>query len=343
MIRKKHILLFTPGFPSDENDSTCMPYLQTYLKEACKEKHQLKFTVITLQYPYKSSSYIWNGIQVFSCGGGNRPFPLRFYYWGKAWNQLSRFHTEEKIDVVHSFWLSECTYLAQKWTVLKGVKHIATAMGQDVLSQNRYLNRISFDGLSLTAVSEYQRNILKSEIGKSAKVIAWGLDKMNFEYSERKIDILGVGSLTILKRFDAFLDVVAIALKRRPLLNIVLIGDGAENENLKQQAKSLGIKRLQFPGKLPRNEVLNLMMQSKVLLHTSSFESQGFVFNEALASGMAIVSKKVGIAEESERWLIAESEDQMADNLISLLAEKFETQTIVPLKQTVDGYKNLYV
>ncbi|MFT5919275.1 MAG: 1,2-diacylglycerol 3-alpha-glucosyltransferase, partial [Granulosicoccus sp.] len=340
----KHILILTPGFPANELDDTCMPYLQTYLKRASKDKYQIKFTVIALQYPYKSGGYLWNGIQVFSCGGSNRPFPIRFYYWGKAWNQLSHFHADNKIDVVHSFWLSECAFLAQKWTALKGVKHVATAMGQDVLSQNRYLNRIKFDGLSLTAVSEYQSNILRSEIGKTAKVIPWGLDKMNSEGSERKIDILGVGSLTTLKRFDVFLDVVAIALKHKPQLNVVLIGTGEESENLKQQAKSLGLQnKLQFVGELPRKEVLSLMKQSKVLLHTSSFESQGFVFNEALATGMAIVSRKVGIADESERWLISESENQMAENVISLLSETFGPQAIIPIKQTVDGYRNLYV
>ncbi|MGB0369237.1 MAG: hypothetical protein ACPGD8_07510 [Flavobacteriales bacterium] len=54
MTAPKHILILTPGFPENEADDTCMPYLQTYLREASKEEHGLRFTVISLQYPYKS-------------------------------------------------------------------------------------------------------------------------------------------------------------------------------------------------------------------------------------------------------------------------------------------------
>jgi hypothetical protein len=85
----KNIFILTPRFTTNENDVTCMPYLQTYLQEVSKEKHHFKFTAIPLQYPNKSRTYLWNGIQVFSGDENNRSFPLRFYYWRKLLKDYS--------------------------------------------------------------------------------------------------------------------------------------------------------------------------------------------------------------------------------------------------------------
>ena len=344
MTDRKHIVLLTPGFPADESDDVCMPYLQTYLKEVVKRNEEFKFSVITLQYPYKSKSYFWFGMRVFPCGGGNRLFPVRLYYWQKAMKFLSRIHREEKIDIVHSLWLSECTYLAQKWTKSNRVKHVATAMGQDVLPKNKYLKRINFDSMIIASVSDFQNERLNQTIGRSANcVVPWGIEELTSLQTERNIDVLGVGSLTTLKCYDVFLAVVASVLKDHPNIKIVLIGDGPERPNLERLAKQLGIAdQVQFLGKLKREKVLETMNRSKVLLHTSSFESQGFVFNEAIACGMSIVSKKVGIAEQSERWVISATEKEMADGIKALLQREFEPQTLISVKNTVAEYEKLY-
>jgi 1,2-diacylglycerol 3-alpha-glucosyltransferase len=344
MTDRKHIVLLTPGFPADESDDVCMPYLQTYLKEAVKRNEEFKFSVITLQYPYKSKSYLWFGIRVYPCGGRNRPFPFRLYYWQKAVKFLSRIHRDEKIDIVHSLWLSECTYLAQKWTASKGIKHVATAMGQDVLPKNKYLKRINFDSFIIASVSDFQNERLNQTIGRSANcVVPWGIEELTSLQTERNIDVLGVGSLTTLKCYDVFLAVVASVLKDHANIKIVLIGDGPERPNLERFANRLGIaEQVQFLGELKREEVLETMNRSKVLLHTSSFESQGFVFNEAIGCGMSIVSKKVGIAEQSERWVITEKEDEMADGVCALLRYKFEPDTLISAKDTVTEYEKLY-
>jgi 1,2-diacylglycerol 3-alpha-glucosyltransferase len=344
MTEAKHILILTPGFPSDESDDTCMPYLQTYLKEAVKGNSQLKFSVIALQYPYESKSYLWHGIPVFSCGGSNRSFPVRFYYWRKAFKRLSVEHSRQKIDVVHSLWLSECTLLAQKWTAANNVMHVATAMGQDVLPSNRYLKRINLDKLAIAAVSSSQNQVLKGTAGRFAdQIIPWGMDEMNKEESNRSIDVLGVGSLTSLKAFDSFLRIVALILQTNSQLRVSIIGDGPERESLEKLAESLGLKeKVQFSGNLPREAVLGFMQKSKVLLHTSTYESQGFVFNEAMACGMSIVSRKVGLAEESKWWAICEDEKDMAENVLTRLDQKFDPIALMPIQRTVDLYKRLY-
>ena len=344
MMAPKNIVILTPGFPSDESDDCCMPYLQVYLKEMAARNKLFKFRVVSVQYPYEPNCYNWHGIPVSAIGGKNRRFPMRLHYWRKTWTQLSRLHREEPIDVVHSLWLSECTFLAQKWTNSNRVKHITTAMGQDVLTQNRYLNRINFDGLPTAVVSSVQGKYLEKSTGKQAtRIIPWGLDKFDVNEAERSIDILGVGALTVLKDFGLFLKVIATVLKTNPNIKATLIGDGPERPHLEALAKALKISdSVKFLGNVSRPKVLDLMTRSKVFLHTSTFESQGYVFNEAMANGMSIVSRKVGLAEPSVRWLICETEQEMAGDVISLLEQDFKPLALLPVQETIEAYEKLY-
>ena len=340
----RNIVLVTPGFPKDESDHLCMPYLQEYLKHMLQHHPEIRFRVVSIHYPYQPKEYEWNGIEVVALGGNNNRFPARLMTWRKALRALDRFQTSAKIDVVHSLWLNECTYLAQRWTRKNNIKLIATAMGQDVLSDNRYLNRIDLSALASVAVSNWQNEKLKEASGVSCDhIISWGLDALKTQGSSRDIDILGVGSFTKLKDFETFLKVVKAVGKQRSGLNVMLIGYGPEREGLERLARDLGLeKTVQFTGELPRPKVLQYMQRSKVLLHPSKYESQGYVFNEALACGMGVVSREVGIAQKSERWKIAGSEVEMAEAVMELIGQSFEPMSIQPLEDTAEAYIKLY-
>lgn len=344
MSSEKHILILTPGFPANEQDDTCMPYLQAYLKEASIGNVGLRFTVISLQYPYSKKLYSWSGIPVYPCGGKNRPFPMRFLDWRIAWKFMSKIHTEDRIDVVHSFWLSECTLLAQRWSQLNQVNHVATAMGQDVFSENRYLKHIKLKRLRIAVLSRFQDQQMSANLGRKAnQVISFGMQKREGLTNSRNIDVLGVGSLIQLKDYKTFLEVVSKVALEKPSISVTLVGDGLEKENLQDLAQKLGLSnRVQFLGHQPRKMVLELMERSKVLLHTSKSESQGYVFNEAAASGMAIVSRRVGIAEESDRWKIGEEVGELAQHVYNMLDRTFESETLVPIDHTVSQYLKFY-
>ena len=75
---------------------------------------------------------------------------------------------------------------------------------------------------------------------------------------------------------------------------------------------------LTLAGNFKRHGVFDYMMRSKILLHTSSFESFGMVFNEALYYGLNIVSKPVEIAEATNRWQICNSEGEFIKTSIMI-------------------------
>jgi len=101
---------------------------------------------------------------------------------------------------------------------------------------------------------------------------------------------------------------------------------------------------IEVRGELPRSEVLALMARSRVLVHPSRFESQGYVFLEALMQGASIVSFPVGIAEASDRWRVVEDLPAMIIAAAELLERggANEPRITFTMDGTVDAYENLF-
>lgn len=141
------------------------------------------------------------------------------------------------------------------------------------------------------------------------------------------------------------MELVANLKKDFPNIRAQIIGDGIERNRLENQIKALGLaKNVQLLGLQPRSLVLGKMQKSKVLLHPSEYESYGYVFAEALQQGMSIVSRKVGFAEASERWSIAERKSEFVFALSQLLNKKEQLEALVlhDVNSVVEQYIDLY-
>ncbi len=348
MSKQKHIVIITPGFPKDESDDNCIPPLQDYVKLLSSKKNII-VSVITLQYPSTKSNHNWHNVNVYALGGDDTRFPKRLFIWKEAINHFKKINAVKRIDVIHSFWLSECAVIGNYLSSRYGIKHINTVMGKEANRSNRYLRFINFDKLKLIALSERQGNSVKKVAGRNAdKIIPWGLSENSlpvFENQERKIDILGVGSLIPLKNYSAFINIVYKLKEFKPVINCVMVGDGPLKEKLEHQIKKLGLENnITLAGNLPREKVFEYMMQSKILLHASTFESFGMVFIEALYYGLYVVSKPVGIAKSSDRWIVCNSDDDFVTAVKHLLqsSQNHKQLLLHSLEKTVDSYLEIY-
>lgn len=341
MSKALHVCLITPGFPANEADEKCTPYVQDFLRAFTEAHPQIRFSVVAIQYPYCAKPYRWNGINVYPCNGRNKKGLNKLFPWRTALKQLSKIDAESKIDIVHSLWLTEATFLAQFW-VKKPVNHVATAMGQDVLKSNAYLRFLQLEKLQLVCVSSFQQKLLEKISSASTSVISWEVNDLPKSLPEKSIDILGVGSLIKLKRFDQFISVLT-KITHQKNVRACILGDGPERKNLEVLSKRLPENiSLEFLGEIPRSEVLTTMAKSKVLLHCADYESQGYVFNEALSRGMAIVSKNVGCATEMDQWKVANNEEQMVEAVNHFLALKREPKSLSSAGKMVGDYYKLY-
>ncbi|MDN3664287.1 glycosyltransferase family 4 protein [Algibacter miyuki] len=305
-----------------------------------------KLTLLSFQFPFTNKTYDWNGIEIIPLNGKNKLLK-KLCTWKKALNILKKIHREQPIDTIHSFWIGECAMIGERFSIKHHIKHVVTLMGQDAKSGNLYTKKLTNSTAKIVTLSiNHQSELLKNHKLKST-IIPWHLNTKEFpELSKNNIDILGVGSVNSIKNYAHFINVISQLIKVHTNLNVVIIGDGAWRNELEQLIKKSKLSQtVTLKGKISRHEVLKNMAQSKLLLHTSLYESFGFVFLEALYSGMQIVSYDVGLAKTSTHWKVCNSETALVAACQTILSEKTHTKNRILIsseKQTINAYLNLY-
>lgn len=342
----KHIVFLTPGFAESEKDSITIPALQVFLKSLRKALPKAKLTLLAFQFPFTKKAYLWHGIKVIPLNGQNKRLH-KLWTWNNALKTIQELHKTQKIDTLHSFWIGECSQIGERFSKKHSINHIVTVMGQDARLKNKYTKTLLDSKAQVITLSKNHAAILLNNHNLNSVIIPWQLDVSEFpELKEHKIDILGVGSLNNIKNYSEFIDIISDLKKTHKHLKAALIGDGLLKQDLVEKIQNLGLQdTIKLYGKLPRPAVFNKMAQSKILLHTSKYESFGFVFLEALYSGMQISSYNVGLATPSEDWKIGNNKTALLEACKRLLSnpKKEKKRIVVPLKlETTDRYIKLY-
>ena len=87
--KKKTVIILTPGFAKDEQDTNCIPTLQQYVSTLSEMRPDIKLHVIAFQYPFKEGHYKWKGIDVYSAGGKGSLYS-RLATWRRVNKELKR-------------------------------------------------------------------------------------------------------------------------------------------------------------------------------------------------------------------------------------------------------------
>src|SRR5664279_4780649 len=119
--KNKTLIILIPGFPANEEDSTCLPFPQAFVKHLKLLNPDLNIKVMAFQYPYFDAVFEWHGIEVHAYNGRNRSGFNRLLLWRKVWRTLKEIFREEKVVGILSFWMGEAAliakYTAKKYTV----------------------------------------------------------------------------------------------------------------------------------------------------------------------------------------------------------------------------------
>jgi len=345
VINNKHIIITTPGFPADENDFLTIPPLQEFLKSFKSSYPLSKITVLAFQYPYQNKKYKWNGITVISFAGKNKSV-TKPMLWRRIIKEAKKINEEDSFSVIHSLWLGECAMIGDILSKKFNCAHVCTLMGQDVKHSNKYLRLLKNKKIKIVALSKNQSDQYFNLTNKnSEEIIHWGIDDIPVSNCERDVDLLAVGSLIPLKNYSLFIKLVEKIKQKNPDIKCILAGTGPEELSLKQFAKEKGMeKNINFTGILNRSEIFKLMQRSKIFIHPSKFESAGYVFAEALANGLNIVSFSVGYAQPHPKWFIAGDEEDFINITLNLLVSNLDFSAVnpFPLTETVKRYASLY-
>lgn len=319
MSSNKHIVWLLPGFASSAEDDSCIPPLLELL-EYVSEKEKVKISVIALQYPFVSEKYQIHGMDIHPMNGKNKWFN-KWGVWKKTMKTLNELHQIQPINLVHSFWLGDAALIGQAFTAQKNMKHICTLMGQDVLRDNRHLNNKRLTKLTTIALSTFQAEIYFRNTKKRVDaVIPFGIPIPEIDYPKKQYDIIGAGSLIPVKNYEMWIEVIAAIKRKKPNIKAILCGDGDEKTDLKALIEKYDLgTTIELAGQKKRKEVLNLMSESRLFLHTAKHEGQGYVFMEAMNKGLPILSTPVGYALENEKIWKGTDPEKFAEEAIHIL------------------------
>lgn len=338
---KKRILYISPGFPTDEKDTSCIPALQEFLAEL--NKRDIDPLVIALHYPYSAIKYVWKGINVHALGLNNPHVIKRLWLEKKIPKQIQQLAIEHKTELIHSFWIGDAAWYGQNIAKALEVPHVSTAMGRDFESKS-YYKRVIKQSFKTVALSDFHNLKLKENGLISNQVIPHGLSTRNTTQIEKSIDLLFAGSLIDLKQPFDFIECCKQLKEYSFDFKAVMIGSGPLEKQIRERINSYGLENnIQLTGQLSREAALKIMDQSKVLYHPSSYESFGMVILEAIRSRMHVISSPVGISPEINQVHLVESPEDAADVTKKLINEP-TPKSLIPFSiyKTVERYLEVY-
>jgi 1,2-diacylglycerol 3-alpha-glucosyltransferase len=236
-------------------------------------------------------------------------------------SDMLEFLRHEKVDVIHSHGLASMAILSLTASRALRVPHVLTfhTMANEAV---RYYSPFPVrEDIMVALVWTYLRNMLKRPevviapsapvkqeleengvVMKACEVVPTGVDCKRFtpeNYDKKFLERFGlggkrvmlhVGRLSMEKRLEIVLEAMAQLSAKVPDLRLLVVGAGPAMESYKKEVSKLGLSdRVVFTGFLPDEELPVAYASCEALVISSTFETQGLVVLEALASGTPVV------------------------------------------------------
>jgi glycosyltransferase involved in cell wall biosynthesis len=317
------LLILTPGFPKNETDTTCLPFLQNLIEELNEEFPKLNLIVLAFDYPFISTSYKWKSNNVISFNGWKKRKLRKLYKWVLIWTRIKKIKRNNNIIGILSLWCGECAFLGNRFAKRYNLIHYCWIQGQDAKKGNKYVSIIKPKSEEMIAISDFNQREFELNHGiRPGHVIPVGIRPA--EYLEEDVvkgnDILGVGSLIPLKQYHLFIEAIYKIKQRFPDVKAVLCGKGPEEAGLKSLIRNYKLEEnITLTGELSHEEILTVMRQSKVFLHTSNYEGLSVACLEALGSGCRVVSFIRPMQYEIDHWRVVQTMEEMIESTILVL------------------------
>lgn len=334
ILKTKTLIIFSPGFAENEQDSTCIPALQQFVIELRKLRPDLRLKVLSLHYPFVEKDYLWNGIECRSFGGRNRGGIYGIFLRKKVKKYLRNFVAKERVSAILSIWMLDCALMAQQISNELNVPHFCWMHGQDARPGNKFVSKVKPRAEQVIAISDILQREFEKNYGIHSKyVIENGIGEEifpEFNSGERAIDVIGVGSLMPHKNYSLFIDVIAQLKNEIPSIKVMLIGEGSERKMLEEKIKQQGLtSNIELKGLIPRDQVLQFVARSKVFLHTSSYEGSSGVIIEALYSGCHVVSTISVSLKPVKNLELGENVKELKEKISDLLRQKLKHERVI--------------
>ncbi len=290
----KRLLFITPMFPKNKKEDVIVPFI-THFSEEFANSTDVKVDIITLMFPI-SQDYFFDKIKVYPIGSGYKKGFRMIPYLIKAILKGVYLSRKYHYDGVLCFWYGHCTFIGRIISFFSKSLQMVWMLGQDVKKGNKFINLVKIPANKIIMISHQQRDIFYNNYNTYVQKIAnVAINPKRFpeiNKDKRRIHIMGVGNLSPLKNYSLFIDIIYALKKEFPNISVILCGgDGDDKKMLLEKVRDYDlINNIKFTGTVSHKKVLDFMNNTTVFLHTSKFEGNPTVVQEALYSGCYVVS-----------------------------------------------------
>jgi len=242
-----------------------------------------------------------------------------------------------KPEVVHSY--SFYTNFAVWWATV-GTKVIPIgSIRQDFINERREAGMVLGTLSARLPAAHISNNLAaKNTVERSASIskptrvylVRNAVDCDQFKFRPLPLDgpsLIAVGRLYPEKRWDRLLKCVAVVAASGLYLSVRLVGEGPLRNELKSQARHLGLNGLvQFLGH--QDNISALLEDSTFLAHTADEEGCPNAVMEAMACGRAVVATDAGdipslVEDEKTGFVVARGDDaKLVERLVTLITNR---------------------
>lgn len=198
------------------------------------------------------------------------------------------------------------------------------------IARSRFPVALALRWPDLVAVpNEYLQEVFAS-LDVEAQILRNFVDLSRFEFRERiepPKSIVSTRNFEEVYNLQLLLHAVSLVQKAGYDVSLTLIGDGSKRTELEQLAADLGLHQVVFTGRIDNASLPDHLASADLFVNSSRSDNLPISLIEAMASGLPVVSTKVGgipylIRCEDEGLLVpSENPQTMAEAIIRLLGD----------------------
>ena len=188
----------------------------------------------------------------------------------------------------------------------------------DLVPQNRRRFKVTVEPLS----NGIDLKCFKKRKPKASVMAKYGL-------KEGRPRLINVGRVDPEKSIDNVIEAFALALKKMPEAELVIVGDGIAKSDLVKMVKKMGLEEnVKFTGRVMLPDLVDLYLSADAFVTASETETQGIVLIEGAACGLPLIAVDAGAVKElcqnHKNGILCEpgNTEQIARAMVKILSDE---------------------
>ena len=230
--------------------------------------------------------------------------------------KIVQMNWQNKFDIIHGFWAYPSGLLA----VLSGnflkSRTVVTFMGGEIANIPSIKYGLFQSGITkklvlftakyadcIVGLSQHHTRKLKENlVTRQIETISFGVDLGKFPVRKKKLippyQFLYLGDINHVKDLPTLIKTFYI-ISQQVEATLDIVGNDTLNGKIKLLVTKLNLEnKVFFHGRQFNHQLIYYLQNTHILLHTSLWESQAVVVNEAIASGLVVCGTQVGLIDD---------------------------------------------